>query len=378
VGHALLLVLLANADMYGLIAACALGGALAWDRLQQPCTEVSPARRRADATAAVIIFLAGAVTALVQMWPAPDAEHFIKWETGFNPSRLGHALSAVWDGCVPVPNFAAESFWNTNLLFTAVPGCIAAAVLSLGILGLFAIRFFPDRVVLCAWAVSTAAVVGFNYFVFIGFARHHGIVFLLLLACWWLREGRAARKPAPAPARPGRARAAGRAAGGALLFILAAQAACGLHAWIQDWMRPFSAAARTADFLRGHGLADPDVPIVGTRDYAASSVAGFLDRPVHYPEIGRAATYIKWHRERRMRLKLSELAVTLRGMAERHGGRCVLLLNAEITRTKGKQKVPTRRMELGGGWVLVHIAAFEDSLVTDEKFYVYEVKGPHR
>ena len=62
-------------------------------------------------------------------------------------------------------------------------------------------------------------------------------------------------------------------------------------------LRPFSHGRDVANWIEGNRLSD--ALIIGSTDYAVSTVAGYLRRPIYYLECECRATYVVWSKRRR-------------------------------------------------------------------------------
>ena len=66
--------------------------------------------------------------------------------------------------------------------------------------------------------------------------------------------------------------------------------------------RTFSQGRNTALWIERHHLDDG--LLIATRDYAGSTVAGYLQRPLYYPECECFGTYIEWNTRRKHALSI--------------------------------------------------------------------------
>lgn len=128
--------------------------------------------------------------------------------------------------------------------------------------------------------------------------RHDGHLFVLFVACLWLaalpmREWRLHRwldRWAGPWTRPGMA---------FVTVVLLIQVAAASLLYVADLRRHFSAAPQAAEFIRASGL--DQLPIAASPAPVGSSVAGLLDRPIHYLAFDSAGTFVRWTRYRRYR-----------------------------------------------------------------------------
>jgi hypothetical protein len=117
---------------------------------------------------------------------------------------------------------------------------------------------------------------------------------------------------------------------------------------------PFSNAADAASWFRSHHLTN--AAIVGCPDFAASAVAGELNRPISYPQGDRNGTYILWD-HRRLNL-IAPLNRAVSRATKGQFGEWYLLSNKAI---------PTLRRNL--------VYVRHDGIIDDEHYWVYALNG---
>lgn len=343
---ALLLFLLAQTTAYGLI----LAGALALARTFEAVLGIrrgpgpGPAPRRL--LLAVSIVLAGAVLSVATGYPARGHDLVTGWVTRLDYDLFTRTLATVWKAYVPLPRFQ-EHFWNTNVLDPSPEWQLYLSLVALMLsIGLCAAR--PAAVILLL--AGATGVLTFVYTKYFGYLRHHGHLFLLLLAAVWLARSSPGGRTLPEAGRglPGLCR---RYHGLLVTGLLAAHALAGLFAAGADLLLPFSASRDVARFIRGRW---PDgVVIVGHTDVAASSVTGYLGRPLYYPAMRAFGTFVVYApRESVSSADLLREATRL--SAERRQD-VVLVLDFELP-----QPTPVQL-----------IRVFPDSIVGDERYWVY-------
>ena len=260
--------------------------------------------------------------------------------------RLREALATVVGAYLPIPG-ELHHFWNTSLL-----GPLSASLpLALAMIFLFSLALSRSRPALLFYVSATGAVLLFSYVKYEGYARHHGNLFLILIAALWLADEAALSS---AQGRLGRA---------CLIPILTVQTAVGLFSFSMDFLYPFSAAKETADFLRGH----KELPrlLAGDEDYAVSTVAGYLDRAIYYPRQDRMGTYIVWNRARRF-VRLRKVLGRARAFGDRAHTDVLLILDRPMS----------PRLVSETGIQVNLVKSFQNSIVHDEAFYLYRLHSP--
>ncbi|HEU4630957.1 MAG TPA: hypothetical protein VFS08_14500 [Gemmatimonadaceae bacterium] len=293
---ALALSLLANSSAYGLMFAFAFAVTLVLEWCTDAGVRAGRGRHPADPLLAGALLLAMAVVSMRTILPPPDAT-FVAGVSHTGPLLsawvLAERASLVWRAYVPIPSPHAPVFWESNILtYTGLTPqllrrLIPAALLVAGA----ALAMVRRPLVLFLYLFGTALVVAFTYFVNLGTLRHHGHLFLLLVACAWLSRSDV-RRLHVGPGLRALLRRAERVASPAFKGLLVLQVVAAAMLLAHDWRARFSSGGDAAAFLRRAGLAD--VPVAVTPTPAGISLSGYLDRPVHYITDGVVGTYVVW------------------------------------------------------------------------------------
>jgi len=134
-----------------------------------------------------------------------------------------------------------------------------------------------------------------------------------------------------------------------LLFV---QVIAGLFAVGLDLAYPFSNGRDVAQYIQRKGF--DHFEIVGLPDTAASTVAGYLDRPIYYLTGSRTGTFVVWNTARN---QVQPLEAVLRTQPPFETGPPVLVLSNRPIDD------PNVRLRL-----LVH---FDNGIVGDEHYWLY-------
>jgi hypothetical protein len=176
---------------------------------------------------------------------------------------------------------------------------------------------------------------------FPGDARHHGIVFLALIACVWMARSRASSGPSW------------------LLSSVLAVNALGGVLMLGSEFTTFSQSRNTAAWLERSGLAQ--MPLIGSRDAQVSSVAGYLGRPVYYLECECIGTFIVWNAARQSPLSAEQFRERLIRALDRTGQReAVLIRNAPL---EADSQLPPD--------ISVKLLQSFTGATTDENYWIY-------
>jgi len=329
--------LLCQTTVYGYILALALACGWLFDRWLRR-REVAPVSRT-EAVAGLALALAGAVAGLVQLIPEQGTSYATGWRFGWNPAHAAQVLGLPWRAFVPLPTPGLQ-FWNTNLL-DAWPGLQAVAGLLM--LALAAALLWRRRVALTTFCLGAAGLLAFAYVKFVGFMRHHGHWWLLLVAALWLSSGQGFEKGC----RSWRSMA--------FLILLILHCGAGFYASWMDLRHPFSNGAATAELIRSEGL--DRYPLMADREPQAATVTLALGRPLFFPSRGVFATYPDWG-PRRRELNRRQLRCAARDLARREGRDIVLVMSQELP--------PWEELDMAGSRL--------GALVSSEDFHLYQLR----
>jgi len=301
-------------------------------------------------SAAVVVL--GLVISAAVMFPESDCMYASEWTTGFDIVTLEQTFATAWQGLAPIPQIT-HSFWNTNI----VPWQIPQDILAVALLCFFLLSMANNRTVFLFFSLTVGAMLVFEYIVYIGSLRHFGHFFIVAIVCLWLEKVWGDDKPI----KPGLLSALPRLCIQKrqllIVVLLCIHFAVGIFASVMEWRYPFSQGKNAARYIRESGM--DNMPIVGYMDFAASSVAGYLDRPFYYPNSDKLGKFVVFDTQRRISMGPAEVLENAWQLAEKEKSDVLLVLN----------------MELGGKYdSIAEIKRFTGSIQGDEEFYLYLLK----
>jgi hypothetical protein len=280
------------------------------------------------------------------------------------PWGLAASGALVWRAYVPVPDPDSKGSWNSNILPTATRRELALALGLSALLVAVALPLVSRRpAALTFYVLGTGALLAFSYFRVFGAQRHHGHLFLALLAAVWLARSRLApwpRRVRRLVPRPLASRRLARIAASGLYALLVVQVLVAARRFVVDLGRPFSAAAAAASYLRDSVPAG--TPLAARPSPATSAVVGMLDRPVYYLDDGEVGSFVIWGPGRLRGTGGGGELERLAPLLPADGSPMVLILNYPLADTV-RAGVTTRP--------LTHTPS---AVVASEDFYLYEVR----
>lgn len=362
---AAILLLLANTTVYGMITAAHVALLLAIQafadrRHRQPWLD--PAW-----VASLAVVLTGVAVAFGHTWMqgrAMGPAHVDAYAPAHDLTWVASCLSTVIRGAIPLPDFSLYHFWNSNLLqlLPGSSGIFIGALLAVTLLALATYRFRSEPSLAFVFILGSATMLSITFFVWYGWVRHHGQVFLWYVVCCWLWYGLACSNSAEEDDSPARWNGP---AGATLTALLLLQAVAGTHAYAMDLLHPFSNAKATGQYLNQDEFAD--VTLVGSVDYSMQPIAAYLDRKFYYPESGEYRTFLDWGPSRRLVPADTVLRDSL-SLLEQDQRDVVIVFNFQPGNLE-----PGETVRLGQGARLQCFARFDGALVPDENYHLCRV-----
>lgn len=310
------------------------------------------------AMGAYALILLGIALSVLQLVPPPDSGFAVGWH--FVPDlRRGLAtLATVWQSYVPLPALDYH-FWGSNL----VPGPVLQDLLGVILLAGGLLLFRRQPLPLLLYAVGTVGLLTFTYVKYPGSLRHHGHLYLLLIACLWLARAEilSGGNPAPAAAGPSSPKIFPAVADfcrdhrdRAVTVLLALHLLAGAWAASLDLLFPFSGSRGAAEFICEWRL--DGMLILGHDDGAASAVAGCLGRQIYYPARRCWGSFVVLDQERKPELEPGELLAQAGELSRGYSQEVLLLLSQELP---------------PGRFPVIPLKKFTNSLVPAENYYLY-------
>lgn len=341
------LFLLSQTNVYALIIAVSLGAALIWEFFLKRDLRPLPAAQTGELIFSLAIFLLGLAIAVVQIVPPVDSGFAVDWHFGFDLKRFTGTVSTIWRSYVPLP-LLQYNFWDTNII---TPPYLQFYLS--GLLLIFALALFVRKpLILFVYAVGTLGIFLFTYTKYPGSLRHHGHLFLLLIACLWLAGSYPDRKRGAAWINK-LSDFAQNHQNKFIVLILSAHLVAGMIAYSSDLFCPFSGSKEIAQFISDNRM--DKMILVADEDDAGSAVAGYLSCRIHYPCSDRYGSFVIWDQKRRP-LQPGEIIRKAREIMKRQGNDVLLILNYKLE---------------GAGPSLPMVKSAEKSIVATENYYLY-------
>jgi hypothetical protein len=354
----LLLGALANVHMFGAI----------WSMVLAAMFAIEGVQRRSLAVAEVAMYLVLLVLAIATMLPASD---YGPWghDVQFSVSRFNSDLVVPFGALVPLgPDSIREAiafmlrpetasiphFWDLNptAAFVSLTHADTDHLVRLAlvfVLPIVACWFIArDPLLVLEFTLVYLGILLFaNIWGYPGEARHHGVVFLALVASAW--TARLRYSPATWSLR----------VLGALLIINA----CSGVLTLASELRPFSEGYNAATWIKQNNLADSF--LIGTRDAETSTVAGYLGRQIYYLDCQCRGSFIVWNHKRQGYISSEEFGRRLTKAVALAGQHDVILIRSQPITVEDITSAPNLSVAM--------LKSLTDASETDENFWIYRV-----
>ncbi len=371
------LALLANTTVYGLLLSLSLAIVMVWGWWQQR-EQRSPLQQLRHGLGIAVILCSGWAIASFQVTRAMVAEAgqnleqatvtittaapvqvLPEAESVASAKRLIYSLTQIWKAYVPVPLLWQHNFWNTNFIANSprldlndnLPlGLILSALLSL-VMALMAVKaLWRSRLAVLLYSFGTTTLLLFSYrFAWWTSLRHHGHLFVFLVACFWLL-------PSLVPAHRLGAMANVLKRSSFFTTLLAIQVFAGVYLYVSDLALPFSGGKAAAAYLEAEQL--DGMAIAGHDQYQASTVAIYLDTSFYYPEINKLG--FSWDTETTRESNEANQLANLQAWAAQSEQGAILVWSKPL-----EEQIPDYK--------LTELETFKSALTEDESFYLYRL-----
>jgi len=296
--------------------------------------------------------LLGVILAAVQ-FQTPAEDNFFQ----FGPARWLHgenfffSLRGLVKGWLPIPQSSGGHFWNNYWLNeTRVPSLVWGA-LFLGLLIFPGAVLRDSRKALIFYYSSLLPLLFFFMVTNFTASRYFGMVYVYFLAAAWMKGG---ISTGPVLLRIG------------VYFVLCLHTVIGLYALSDDMLRPFSESRDAAAYLSEHGLAEQHLAVDGC--IAGPMLCAYLEKKVYYLDIDQVGSYLTWKRSW-FPVQRRTIQDEMKGASHIRDWKDFILVS--------NRKLSTDSLPCGGGgnyYKLSPLAAFENSIVAWEVYYIYKAE----
>ncbi len=360
------LFLLAHTSVHALIVAIAIGIALCCEyvfggRFLKPLSqEIKTIENKRSIWIGFALIAVGIITAVLQLNPPPDTGFAVAWNFKYEAKRVNDIVKLISRAYLPIPK-STLGFWGSNTL-TTYPFFQTIQVPLCYFLMLFGVLLFLKRpTALLTYLISTFGLLAFFYVKYQGSIRHHGFLFLTFLMCCWIYRDCPAISLDKTEQQDGDStvnRVLNVAGTVVLTLLLICHAIGGITAVRMEHRHVFSYGKLTAEYIKSQDMQDH--LMVGETDFAASTVAGYLQKPqIYYPRGSRYGSFVRWDKARTHNVTNQLVIEEARKLSREHSQPVLIILNRAIG------------AKLRAQHNLSFLVKFTGSVIGSEGFHLY-------
>ncbi|MGF1602258.1 MAG: hypothetical protein ACFCU8_09610 [Thermosynechococcaceae cyanobacterium] len=356
------LALMSNVSIYTLILALAfLVGltieVLAWERSVfnrgepngyrwgESITVLKKDFMRCYAYLAVVVMSMLLSVAQMQFLAPEDRANIEIWNFHFDIERVFLLFENIYKAFIPIPALTYH-FWKGYVI-----GHVGQVPLGIVLLTISIFFLIRTPIPLLIYLSGLGTISFFTYTKFAGSTRHHGHIFILFMACFWLSQYYAQSFKRFDFHWLRRKTTKSRLICGLLCLNFLG----GIYAFQMDWRYPFSTAKAAAQFIQAYPTEN--LMLAGYQDWSAASIAGYLGRDIYYPNQNRSWTFVLWDNKRR-RITQDQAIKVIEQQVDQQHKRALVILNSPVMRLSQFPRLSPLRF-------------FEGSIVRDENTYLY-------
>jgi len=381
----ILLALLSNISIYCVIISSGLAGMLVLDYFlyQQRDT-----KRMMRLAAGCLVFVAGTIFSLYQIWPEPDNSFPTFFaDSPFDSFRWISTASKFFSTYFYIPHIE-QHFWNSSIFFTdPEPGTytgmmqffddhpayvftwllLPALTLATG-----TVIFLRRPLVLFFYTSVTIVLCALFYYTVLTHVRYLGHLFTTLVASYWL-SAYAQTRTYENKFLSTLSRMGDKFRNGFLTVILAFQVLGAIVAYTMDMQYVFSPSRQVAEYVKKEGL--DHLPVAAVPDFIISPLATYFDSKLYYLQMEDWGSFCKWNSERIAEMNYRDWVTKLTVFMV--NGRDSVLLIKNTAPQVTMDGINYRNMEramISDSLQLDFLKYLEPGIEINERYFVYLVK----
>ena len=314
------------------------------------------------------LVILGAIFTII---PASDMVSGLGIKTQFEYYPFLYSLKAIWRSYVPIPYLPLNlNWWNTNILEYAT--LESTAIYSLLLIILFSFILSKNSKVLILYSLGTGVIISFDYLKYAGQTRHHGHLFILLIACIWISNNESndysillnntfkvpKKKILKAIILINRSQKQ------LITIFLIIHFIAGGYAYIKDLTQPFSKSQDTALYIKKLPFYGNSV-LAGYKSTSASPLGALLNKKIYYLQNDYYGSFVIWKRDYLEKLNSEDIIDKLQKLASQENRKIILSLDYELESDiikKAKSRL-----------IILELSKFQES-IAGENYFVYLIE----
>lgn len=361
--YSILVALLANTVIHGTVIAFSIFLLFIYELVAANIKKIKAVS--INQYAAILIMILSFFLVVLQVKPSADSTMDLPW---LETRTTAQPLVAIASAFFPIPKNQIDS-WNSHLIPDVINDIIDPIYSWYWYLGILAfvgittytlsLLFFAGKTRILILYITTSALL-FLVFLLInsGLTRHHGLLFVNFIFCLWLAEYYE-KKPSYKNFIFDK-----KYLNYILYFFLAIQITAGIIAGYSEIIYDFSAAQKTANYLKQSGLINNENLLIGYPNNPVASITSYLpNTKLFYIEDNNFGTYVTWNKRYAKVIKFNDFKI-------------YSILSDLVNNTNYKKDILIINYSLR----ITHFPLqykllnfFSPTIVSGESFYVYEI-----
>lgn len=351
--YSLLLILLANTNVYSLVIAIVLSVVYVSDLKSQKTVGITKMY-----IIPFLIIISGFLISIYQLLPPADLNPYTaRWNLDLSTTHISTIPDDIVGAFLPIPR-PGISFWNTKLLSYPIAG-VFVFLLSLGF-------FIKKPEPMFIYLLSSAGLFGIFFLKYVGGLRHDGLIFIIFVFSLWIAN----EYEEKSLIKNKLINKIFNQKNLTYLFVtlLFFQVAASPIAAYYELYYDFSAGKKTATFLKDNGFINNNTFIATYPSPMATAILPYIPIPYsqfYYVEYKDYRSFMVWNKEYSLNgdLSIDEIVDRVDNAIRDKNYNTVLII---INKKADGEKIFSQRYDL--------IAYFDRTIVDDESYYLYQLK----
>lgn len=289
--YSLLILLLANTNVYSLNFAIVLSGVYIFESNFKKNINIT-----IEYFVSFLVMLFGILIAIYQLLPPADlSPEFAKWNFDLTTQHIWRISNSIVGATIPIP-YPRVNFWNSILVYHYSYRILNIVVLPVFFLSLLFFIKKPEPMVI--YILSSASLFGMFSLKYLGYLRHHGLLFIIFIFSLWISKAYNERLLIKNQL------ICNLFSQKNLTYLLGTLLLCHVVAspiaFYYDLKYDFSAGEKTANFLKENGFIGDDTFIAIYPSFIAESILPYIPKPYsqfYFIESQEFRSYTLWNTE---------------------------------------------------------------------------------
>lgn len=253
-------------------------------------------------------------------------------------------------------------FWNTNLITKLLSNFNYCYIFLISIILFFTSILILKRRIITFYILGTIGILTIPFFLYgKPLIRYFGYFFIIFISSLWLSDLENNNDKFLFNISSKSIKTISNIF---LIIILIISVIGTSIASYYDYKYPFSSGKQVAQYINDN-YSNKNIKIIGYHDYATETIAGYLNKDIYYPELKEFSKFVNWEKHKNtLVMSLSDAFKNIDPIIKE--GEFFLFIRNEKPIKKSELD------ELKNEYIKIREIKFENSIVSDENFYLYE------